>query len=426
MSRFRILLAACFVLGFASEAIAPQMQDNPECLGSACGKPKEEGGGCGCGCGSVWVAYTDDGDTLAYADDADGDGSADPNDNCPFAPNRDQLDGDTDTIGDACDNCPANENSDQKDTDGDGKGDACDADDDNDGVADGEDNCPLVPNPSKANSDNDAQGDACDSNDDNDGTADSADDCPTDATQGAQCSNDADKDTLNDNKDNCVEVANADQKDTDGDELGDVCDGDDDDDGVADNKDNCPLNKNADQVDGDKDGIGDVCDSKFCVVVDSANADGCLDPRGPFAVSAGPAVQIKKGETVRLPLFANRNNTGIKYSWTVKTRPNGSEAAVSNALGEVSASRDWQYIYPNGEVPSFTADIDGEYELQLSAELIFEDRVYAGAEYKKAEPVITRLKAEGGEAASTGCSAALGAPVPFALLALLALRRRRQ
>jgi hypothetical protein len=24
---------------------------NPECLGSDCGAPKEEGGGCGCGCG---------------------------------------------------------------------------------------------------------------------------------------------------------------------------------------------------------------------------------------------------------------------------------------------------------------------------------------------------------------------------------------
>ena len=58
----------------------------------ACGKPKEEGGGCGCGCGcSVWVAYTDDGKTLAYTDDADGDGKADDNDNCPFASNRDQA-----------------------------------------------------------------------------------------------------------------------------------------------------------------------------------------------------------------------------------------------------------------------------------------------------------------------------------------------
>src|SRR6187402_2456824 len=79
---------------------------NPECLGSSCGRPKEEGGGCGCGCGcSVWVAYTDDGTTLAYTDDADGDGKADTTDNCPFSSNREQGDGDGDGVGDTCDNC---------------------------------------------------------------------------------------------------------------------------------------------------------------------------------------------------------------------------------------------------------------------------------------------------------------------------------
>lgn len=73
---------------------------NPECLGSDCGTPKEEGGGCGCGCGcSVWVAYTDDGKTLAYTDDADGDGIADQNDNCAFTPNRVQDDSDGDQVG---------------------------------------------------------------------------------------------------------------------------------------------------------------------------------------------------------------------------------------------------------------------------------------------------------------------------------------
>src|SRR4051812_42340487 len=71
--------------------------DNPECLGTQCGAPKTVGGGgcgcggCGCGC-SVWVSYTDDGKTLSYTDDADGDGKSDGNDNCPFVSNRDQLD----------------------------------------------------------------------------------------------------------------------------------------------------------------------------------------------------------------------------------------------------------------------------------------------------------------------------------------------
>src|SRR5262249_14360992 len=73
------------VLGAAWVApAAGQNSDNPECLGSQCGTPQEEGGGCGCGCGcgcSVWVSYTDDGKTLAYTDDADGYGKSDGFDN---------------------------------------------------------------------------------------------------------------------------------------------------------------------------------------------------------------------------------------------------------------------------------------------------------------------------------------------------------
>ena len=73
---FASFLALAAVLTCAAPALAGS--DNPECLGSQCGHPKEEGGGCGCGCGcSVWVAYTDDGKTLSYTDDADGDGKAD-------------------------------------------------------------------------------------------------------------------------------------------------------------------------------------------------------------------------------------------------------------------------------------------------------------------------------------------------------------
>ena len=62
-----------------------QNSDNPECLGTSAASPRRRGGGCGCGCGcSVWVAYTDDGKTLAYTDDADGDGKADDNGQLPL------------------------------------------------------------------------------------------------------------------------------------------------------------------------------------------------------------------------------------------------------------------------------------------------------------------------------------------------------
>ncbi len=57
--------------------------------------------------------------------DADGDGLALPDDNCPAVPNAAQADGDGDGVGDSCDNCVSVFNPAQVDTDGDGGGDRC-------------------------------------------------------------------------------------------------------------------------------------------------------------------------------------------------------------------------------------------------------------------------------------------------------------
>jgi large repetitive protein len=85
------------------------------------------------------------------ADDADGDGIPDADDNCPtvFNPIRPIDDGV------------------QPDADGDGLGDACDPtpigdDIDGDGVPNADDNCPLDSNPNQADSDGDGKGDVCD------------------------------------------------------------------------------------------------------------------------------------------------------------------------------------------------------------------------------------------------------------------------
>ena len=85
---------------------------------------------------------------------------------------------------------------------------------------------------------------------------------------------------------------------------------------------------NSDQQDDDGDGIGDACDPRYCMVVDPSNPNACLDPNAAFAVSAGGSITLKRGEALRLPLFADRNNVGISYSWTVSARPAGSSAAV--------------------------------------------------------------------------------------------------
>src|SRR5690349_290969 len=178
---------AAAVLFLAATAFAGP--DNPECLGDDCGYPTTVGGSgagpcvagvCsgGGGC-SVWVAFTDDGKTLAYTDDADGDGKSDNHDNCPFASNRDQSDSDGDGVGDACDNCAGASNVAQLDIDGDGQGDVCDGDMDGDGILNGVDNCPAIPNAGQEKTlPASTLGDVCNTDDDADGILDGQDNCP--------------------------------------------------------------------------------------------------------------------------------------------------------------------------------------------------------------------------------------------------------
>ncbi len=424
-------LALVTFLVFLSTPAFAQSNDNPECLGSSCGKPTEEGGGCGCGCGcgcSVWVAYTDDGKTLAYTDDADGDGKADDSDNCPFASNRDQLDDDGDGVGNSCDNCAASSNFSQLDADGDAQGDGCDLDIDGDTVLNAADNCPSIPNRDQLDTNGNTRGNVCDADDDGDGILDTLDTCPLLPNPGnaplsdPRCNADVDGDNVSDSFDNCVGAVNSTQLDTDLDGQGDVCDLDQDDDGVLNANDNCALVRNRGQLDDDGDSLGDGCDARYCVVVDPTHKEDCLDPNGPFNVHAGGQVMLRAGEKFRLPLFANRNGAAIEYGWTVRSRPSGSKASIENPEGTVTMSRHWEYAYQDGAVPTFTADVDGTYDLQLQAHLVFADRGYP--ENRDATSSLMLNAAPDGK--PMACSA-----IPFdaslaALgLGLLALARRR-
>jgi Thrombospondin type 3 repeat len=91
------------------------------------------------GCGSLRTALARHGVDVVPCEipDADGDGVADGEDNCPEVKNGpaeaslegvgDQLDSDADGVGDACDNCPADANPGQEDEFGEpGVGDRCD------------------------------------------------------------------------------------------------------------------------------------------------------------------------------------------------------------------------------------------------------------------------------------------------------------
>ena len=366
---------------------------NPECRGSSdCTRPPEQNGGCGCGGGcSVWVEYTEDGATLSYTDDADGDGRSDDADNCPFASNRDQLDADGDGVGDSCDNCGGASNFAQLDADADGMGDACDADIDGDIIANASDNCPVHPNTNQLDTDTDLLGNACDPDDDGDGVTDTTDACPllSGTTVMVGCNADADGDNISDTFDNCIGTVNASQLDTDIDGLGDVCDVDMDNDGVLNQADNCALIRNREQRDDDGDGLGDGCDPRACYVVDFSNLGDCLDPEGPFRVHAGGSIRLQVNEPLRLPFFANRQGAAIRYTWTITSRPAGSTAAISRPSGVVGLSRHWEYAYVDGHVPSFRADVAGDYSLQVQADLGLADRPYPASSASTAQLRLT-------------------------------------
>lgn len=142
------------------------------------------------------------------------------------------------------------------------------ADTDGDGVADPIDNCASTFNPCQENMDGDGLGDACDPDIDGDAAANGSDNCPYVANADQS---DFDDDGLGNDCDNCLAVANANQSDVDGDGIGDSCDVCTDQDhdgygtpgyaGTSCPLDNCPNVGNADQKDSDSDGVGDLCDN---------------------------------------------------------------------------------------------------------------------------------------------------------------------
>ena len=438
---------------FATLAAAPVLAQAPagECTGDsddpACGAPDQTGGGCGCGGGSILIAFTDQGDSYQYADDFDDDGFEDNSDNAPFDFNPDQLDGDADGFGDVADFCPGvaaplvNGIRIQRDTNANGLGDECDPDADGDGFLNEIDNCPGVINPFLAigggqlDVDADGIGDACDNDDDNDGCVDANDNCPlisatncsdSGAVVPNECFPDVDADGIDDLFDLCPTVPDLAQSDVDGDGIGDACDPDLDNDGVDNTIDNCSQVPNANQLNEDRDGFGNDCDALLCYVVDGDEA-GCLDPAAPFAVKAALAEQrkfaINTGDPILLHIFANRENKAIRYTWVIVEQPSDGKANIANPKGAVSFSNSIQYVYEEDRAARFTAEIPGEYLVELQAELAFEDDEGYDISSDTSQLRIT----VGGE--PTGGCAATPASTPALLafigLGLLVRRRRR-
>ncbi len=291
-------------------------------------------------------------------------------------------------------------NKDQRDENNNGIGDACDPDRDGDGIPNEIDNCPDVYNPSQ-NYTTDAKdaygnplGDACNPN------------LPKDNSV------DTDKDGVPDWLDNCPEVYNPDQSDINHNGIGDACDWDMDGDGVANSRDNCEKVYNPDQADSDHDGVGDACSNRFCYKVD--NSDTCMDPTLAFTVATGD-LSAKTGDKLALTFWANRENASIQYSWSVVTRPEGSNATISNPVGSSSLSTPYNYHYETGRAVEFTPDMPGTYGIQMNAKLVFPDAQYPDVQTASTSMSLTAS----GSPVGSGCSTAAGSGSMVGLLGLL-------
>ena len=271
-------------------------------------------------------------------------------------------------------------------------------------------------------------GNACDNDDDNDGFADVDDLCPlvstaeNQAVQDKVCDTDIDGDGVLDAMDNCPAVVNPLQVDLDADTLGNECDADQDGDGVPNLLDNCRSVANAAQVDTDRDSVGEACDARFCYVTDVTDPSTCLDPGAPFSVNAGATLYTQTGTSVRLRLFANRENTAIRYRWTVVDAPEGSAAVPNHSTGAVTTSTPFEYHYLRDSVPTFTPDLPGRYSLALNGELAYPDA--QGKNTSRAQLVVV---AEGEPVATGGCATTSGSSGLglLALLGLVGLLRRK-
>ncbi len=265
------------------------------------------------------------------------------------------LDADADGVATVDDNCPAVANPDQANNDADADGDVCDGDDDNDNVADASDNCRLVVNPDQANNDADAEGDVCDQDDDNDNVADASDNCRLAANSdqanndadadGDVCDGDDDNDNAPDASDNCRLAANEDQQNNDGDPYGDPCDDDDDNDAASDASDNCRLIANPDQANHDADADGDACDgdddgdgtadgTDRCHVLAATTASGCPDAVRTLSLSYSKRAKEFRGAIDSSSLECERD-----APVTVLRRKRGTD----RELGTVSAASDGSF-----------------------------------------------------------------------------------
>ena len=107
---------------------------------------------------------------------------------------------------------------------------------------------------------------------------------------------------------------------------------------------------------------------------------------------------------------------GIRYEWTIVEAPRGSDAVIDRPRGAVSYSTPYEYHYLADRSVEFTADVPGEYVIEVHAELVFADEAYGD---RRTSTARTRVVADGPATDGGGCAMA-AAPAEAWLYPMLA------
>lgn len=98
-----------------------------------------------------------------------------------------------------------------------------------------------------------------------------------------------------------------------------------------------------------------------------------LRPTGPCGEASlltvtSPPLELLVGEKVVLTTFGSRPDQPLRFEWRVVSAPADSTQHVEAPSGTTfERTSDCQHVYPDGNVPTFTPDRPGRYELELTA-----------------------------------------------------------
>jgi hypothetical protein len=132
----------------------------------------------------------------------------------------------------------------------------------------------------------------------------------------------------------------------------------------------------------------------------------------------------RTGEPILLRLFANRQDAGLKYRWSVLSEPDLGAANLDNPSGATGYSTPFEYHYTKGAEPVLTGSRAGTYRVRVRVVQEFEDAVSGkvGLEAEATALIYVRGASEGGTG-DCDC-AAVGLTKPgrgFSVVVLLVL-----